>query len=188
ALANELLGKHQPDIFNQAIMEFGSKQCKPVSPDCQSCPLQTTCYAFTSGKVNTLPVKSKKTKIRKRFFHYILIREKDNFFIRQRKEKDIWTGLHDFPLIETAKPESSGAVITSEEWKSYFGERKSEITNISNEHRHILSHQHIHATFYEIRSDLKTFNEKKENWKKVNSESVKEFAVPRLIEEYLKQM
>lgn len=188
ALANELLGKHQPDIFNQAIMEFGSKQCKPVSPDCQSCPLQTTCYAFTSGKVNSLPVKSKKTKIRKRFFHYLVIREKDNFFIRQRKEKDIWTGLHDFPLIETAKPESSGTVITSEEWKSYFGERKSEITNISNEHRHILSHQHIHATFYEIRSDLKTFNEKKENWKKVNSESVKEFAVPRLIEEYLKQM
>lgn len=188
ALANDLLGKHPPDIFNQAIMEFGSRQCKPVSPDCSVCPLQATCYAYSNNVVDSLPVKSKKTKIRKRFFHYLVIREKDNFFIRQRKEKDIWTGLHDFPLIETSAAESEGKVMSSKEWKDQFGKRKSKLTNISKEYKHILSHQHIHATFYEISSDLKSFNEKEEDWKKVNSVTVKEFAVPRLIEEYLKQM
>lgn len=187
-LANELLGKHPPDIFNQAIMEFGSIQCKPVSPDCMSCPLQGSCFAFAHNKVNVLPVKSKKTKIRKRFFHYLVIREKDNFFIRQRKEKDIWTGLHDFPLIETETSLNEGKIMSSKEWKDRFKGLKSKVTNVSAEYKHILSHQHIHATFYEISADLKSFKEEEQNWKKVNSTSVKNFAVPRLIEEYLKQM
>ena len=56
ALANDLLGKHPPDIFNQAIMEFGSRQCKPVSPDCSVCPLQATCYAYSNNVVDSLPV------------------------------------------------------------------------------------------------------------------------------------
>ena len=188
ALANDLLGKHPPDIFNQAIMEFGSIQCKPVSPDCMSCPLQGTCFAFSHNKVNVLPVKSKKTKIRKRFFHYLVIREKDNFFIRQRKEKDIWTGLHDFPLIETETSLNEGKIMSSKEWKERFKGLRSKVTSVSTEYKHILSHQHIHATFYEISADLRSFNEEEQNWKKVNSTSVKNFAVPRLIEEYLKQM
>ncbi len=187
-LANRLLGNHPPDIFNQAIMEFGSKQCKPVSPDCSTCPLQVSCFAFENKMVASLPVKSKKTKIRKRFFHYLVIREKDNFFIRQRKEKDIWTGLHDFPLIETDIAISENKVMATKEWKSHFESKKSEVLKVSNEFKHILSHQHIHATFYEVRAELKLFKEEKQNWKKVNSTSVKEYAVPRLIEEYLKQM
>ena len=96
--------------------------------------------------------------------------------------------MHDFPLIETSAAESEGKVMSSKEWRDQFGKRKSKLTNISKEYIHILSHQHIHATFYEISSDLKSFNEKEEDWKKVNSVTVKEFAVPRLIEEYLKQM
>lgn len=187
-LANKLLGKHQPNVFNQAIMEFGSRQCKPSSPDCTSCPLQTTCFAFENEKVNELPVKSKKTGIRKRFFHYLVIREKDNFFIRQRREKDIWTGLHDFPLIETTSAISAGKIISTKEWKSHFGRNKTKVLRVSTEYKHILSHQHIYATFYEINAELNSFQEKSEQWKKVNTKSVKKFAVPRLIEEYLKTM
>ncbi|MBK8585178.1 MAG: A/G-specific adenine glycosylase [Bacteroidetes bacterium] len=187
-LANRLLGNHQPHTFNQAMMEFGSKQCKPVSPDCLNCPLQDTCFAFEKKIVSVLPVKSKKTKIRKRYFHYLVIREKDNFFIRQRTEKDIWIGLHDFPMIETETAISGNKVMSTKEWKTHFATKKSEVVRVSNEFKHILSHQHIHATFYEIKSDLKMFKEEKQHWKKVNSDTVKEFAVPRLIEEYLKQM
>ncbi|NDE64067.1 MAG: A/G-specific adenine glycosylase [Chlamydiae bacterium] len=42
-LANELIDKKQAGIFNQAMMEFGSLQCKPKNPVCIACPLQMTC-------------------------------------------------------------------------------------------------------------------------------------------------
>lgn len=187
-LANDLLGIHPPQLFNQAIMEFGSRQCKPVSPDCINCPLQTTCFAFENKVVNSLPIKSKKIKIRKRYFHYLVIREKGSFFVRQRKEKDIWTGLHDFPLIETTTAITKKKILACNQWKEHFENKKTELITISQEYKHILSHQHIHARFYEINADLKLFKENKQQWKKVNLKTVKEFAVPRLIEEFLKSM
>jgi len=36
-LANELLSKEQPGIYNQAIMDFGAIICKPSSPLCTAC-------------------------------------------------------------------------------------------------------------------------------------------------------
>ena len=33
-LANELLDKKQPGIYNQAIMDFGAVVCKPAAPLC----------------------------------------------------------------------------------------------------------------------------------------------------------
>ncbi|WWC61714.1 A/G-specific adenine glycosylase [Kwoniella dejecticola CBS 10117] len=32
--------------WNQALMELGSQVCKPVSPDCSACPLQSSCKAY----------------------------------------------------------------------------------------------------------------------------------------------
>jgi A/G-specific adenine glycosylase len=40
ALAGELLDRYNPALHNQAIMEFGALQCKPVSPNCAVCPVQ----------------------------------------------------------------------------------------------------------------------------------------------------
>jgi A/G-specific adenine glycosylase len=37
ALANELIPKDNPALFNQAIMEFGALQCVPKSPNCSEC-------------------------------------------------------------------------------------------------------------------------------------------------------
>ncbi|WVQ99230.1 A/G-specific adenine glycosylase [Kwoniella sp. CBS 9459] len=32
--------------WNQALMELGSQVCKPVSPDCAACPMQSACNAY----------------------------------------------------------------------------------------------------------------------------------------------
>ena len=39
ALADEMLDKKQPALYNQGIMDFGAIQCTPQSPDCLFCPL-----------------------------------------------------------------------------------------------------------------------------------------------------
>ncbi|MEI9933889.1 MAG: hypothetical protein WDM71_03360 [Ferruginibacter sp.] len=44
-LANELLNKKQPGIYNQALMDFGATICKPQLPLCEVCPLKSKCVA-----------------------------------------------------------------------------------------------------------------------------------------------
>ena len=102
-LANELIDKKHPGLFNQAIMEFGAIQCKPVNPECPVCPLNSMCFAYSKGRVNELPFKEKRTKVRDRYFNYIVLHHKDITAINKRVAKDIWTNLYDFPLIETDK-------------------------------------------------------------------------------------
>lgn len=103
-LANQLIDKEQPATYNQAIMDFGALQCKPKNPDCERCIFADSCLAFAQKKVAELPVKINKTKIRKRFFNYLVVFDKQQkTLLNKRLEKDIWQGLFEFPLVETTK-------------------------------------------------------------------------------------
>lgn len=102
-LASELIPHDNPALFNQAIMEFGALQCVPKNPDCGTCVLNSGCLALQKNKVNELPVKLKKTKVRNRYFNYLVFSDDNqNHIVRKRTEKGIWHNLYEFPLIETA--------------------------------------------------------------------------------------
>ena len=68
ALADELLERSVPALYNQAIMDFGSIQCVPSSPSWLFCPLSGSCVALHKGVVDALPRKQHKTKVTKRYF------------------------------------------------------------------------------------------------------------------------
>ena len=55
---NRLIDRKQPDIFNQAIMEFGALMCQP-KPNCLACPLQIKCLAYAKQITGRLPIKTK---------------------------------------------------------------------------------------------------------------------------------
>jgi len=100
--AMELIDVSEPGEFNQAVMEFGAIQCKPKKPSCTSCPFCSDCVAYNQNKINFLPVKTSKTKVINRFFSYLVISDKlNNFLMEKRIEKGIWQNLYQFPLIET---------------------------------------------------------------------------------------
>src|SRR6478736_1262977 len=112
ALAFELMPKDNPAQFNQAIMEFGALQCVPKNPNCAECVFNDSCLALQKKKVNQLPVKLKKTKVRNRYFNYIIgIDEKENTIIQKRTAKGIWHNLYEFPLIETEQVEDFENII-----------------------------------------------------------------------------
>lgn len=184
-LANELIDKKNPGLHNQALMEFGALQCKPANPDCSVCPLNTICYAFAKKVVADLPIKEKKTKVRNRYFNYMVFRYKGNIAIHKRTAKDIWINLHDFPLIETTKELSEEQLIKSPEWKKMLGKTKYSIKAISNPYKHILSHQKIYARFIEIdcKESLKSFLPK--DLLIIKEIEIQNFAVPRLVDLYL---
>ncbi len=150
-LAQKVLNAHNSGLHNQAIMEFGALQCVPRNPNCWECPLSSSCFAYTQNKVADLPYKSNQTKVRDRFFYYLVIQNKNRLYIKQRTEKDIWAGLYNFPLIESAKKISEKVLLNSKEFNSIMGNSVFLIEEISPLKKHKLSHQNIHYCFILIK-------------------------------------
>ncbi|MGI8893510.1 MAG: A/G-specific adenine glycosylase [Bacteroidia bacterium] len=175
-LALRYLDRKDPGTYNQAIMEFGARQCKPGIPDCNECPLQNDCQAFALGTIEKLPVKKKQVKVKVRNFNY-LISNKDKNFIRQRIEKDIWQNLYEFPLIETTEKLSD---IKLKE------ELNSEVS-LAAMYTHKLSHREINASFWIVK-DLKIeYLAKKKNYIKVDHDELNSYPVSRLMEKFIKE-
>ncbi|MDH5474409.1 MAG: A/G-specific adenine glycosylase [Cyclobacteriaceae bacterium] len=180
ALANVLIDHQNPDSYNQAIMEFGALQCIPKKPSCPICPLKNTCFAYLHQEQHTLPVKLKKTKIRNRFFYYLVITINNKIVMNARKGKDIWQGLYDFPVYESEKRVDIEKALTVllKDVNSYV------IDNISEEYKHILSHQHIYGRFIKINI---TNNDLELNRQSFSIEEIIELPKPILINNYLNQ-
>ena len=151
-LAFELMNKNNPALFNQAIMEFGALQCVPKSPNCLSCVLNSGCLALQKKKVNLLPVKSKKLKVRNRFFNYfVFLDEQEKTIIQKRSEKGIWHNLYEFPLIETESVEDFESISKQIQEQSFVENgivSMSELNTIPQVHK--LSHQHLHIKFWKV--------------------------------------
>lgn len=176
ALAFELMPKDNPALFNQAIMEFGALQCVPKSPNCGICIFNSSCAALQKKKVDLLPVKSKKLKVRNRFFNYLVVSDdNENTLIQKRTAKGIWHNLYEFPLIETDGPEDFDFIAAN--IKDEFFKNNS-VTSIEdcNEKNiiHKLSHQHLHIKFWKIRVDGTIENG-------IDSKTLKTFPFPIVI-------
>lgn len=141
-IADSLIPKDQPDLHNQAIMEFGSQQCTPVNPDCTVCVLNDSCRALINQTVSGRPVKEKKTKVRNRYFYYAVFMEKNKICVQKRTQSDIWQHLFEFPLFET-----DSALNEQELEQHYMETYQLQPEKISGEVKHILSHQRIITRF-----------------------------------------
>jgi A/G-specific adenine glycosylase len=151
ALAFELMPKDNPALFNQAIMEFGALQCVPKNPNCQVCPLNSGCLALQKKKVNQLPVKSKKLKVRNRYFNYLIFCDDDEKTrIQKRSDKGIWHNLYEFPLIETQH--EADLEFISEQMRENFDNEVVSIAEFHSKSRvHKLTHQHLHIRFWKVK-------------------------------------
>ena len=179
ALANELLDKESACDYNQGIMEFGSQQCKPVSPDCHICPLKESCFANQKQAITELPVKLKKLNKKKLYFDYFFIEYQGNTYIKKRNNKGIWQNLYDFPLVEKEKKMNEKRRL--DEVKKLLGVPFKAISTLK-EYKHILSHRIIFASFWSI----KTLSEPLlKNVKKIPLEDLDQYPIPRLIELFL---
>ena len=182
ALAQELMDVKQPGNFNQAMMEFGATVCKPAAPLCEACLFRMECVALQNASVGELPIKSKKTKIRSRYFNFlVMIDAHNNVLIERRKEGDIWTGLYQFPLLETTESISIETLLSAH---PFLKTGDFVIQKHSSETRHILSHQHLHARFIHLSVDTLPHAYFPEA-ESLSIEQLGEKALPRLITRYL---
>lgn len=156
-LAQEVLAKDNPALFNQAIMEFGALQCVPKNPDCNSCVLNSSCAGLQYKRVNELPVKNKKIKISKRYLNYLVLKDVEGKMIVQKREgKGIWENLYEFPLIETKAQLSDSETISQIENLDFFEHKPKEIIVLNPDIIvHKLSHQHLFIRFFELQFETK---------------------------------
>lgn len=155
-LAQEVLLKDNPAIFNQAIMEFGALQCVPKNPDCESCVLSNSCAALQYNKVAQLPVKSKKAKVTPKYFNYLILKDiTDKFIVQKREGKGIWENLYEFPLFETTELMAPEVIEKQLIQMDFFGQKAKEIILLNSEIiKHKLSHQHLFIRFFLMEFDV----------------------------------
>lgn len=177
-LANDVLAKQHPGDHNQALMELGATVCSPTNPNCDCCPLKVSCKAYAENLQSELPVRSKKIKVRDRFFYYSIFVCDDEVLISRRSSGDIWQGLYEFPLVETDSKINGSEIVEKLDLSS-----KDVVLNISSEFRHILSHQRIFAKFVLIKSG----SFEPSYYRRIKLQELQNFAFPRLINRYLEK-
>jgi len=152
-LAAELLPKGEANLFNQAIMEFGALQCVPKNPNCTLCIFKHSCAALQKKKVATLPIKSKKIKVKTRFFSYLVFRdEANNTIIEKRTQKGIWHNLYEFPLIETDHEITNFQLEELLQKQPLADNKMLSISRFNSDLIvHKLTHQHLNIHFWEVK-------------------------------------
>lgn len=178
AYAAELLPKNEPDTFNQAIMELGALVCTPKNPDCENCPVSANCIAREKKTYTTLPVKEKKTKVTKKYFHFLYSSSTTNIPLVKRTGKGIWQNMYQFPLIETKTAGSLNQI--KKEALSKWGMKISDKKPIQ-QYDHKLSHQHIKVSFWKVDVEKKT----DEITEKVTIDDLQNYPLPRVITRFL---
>lgn len=183
-LANTLLDKKEPGLFNQAIMDFGAVLCKPVSPICGQCPFKKTCVAFAEGKVAQLPVKQKKIAIKNRWFYYFIPSFRGKVPVLTRTAKDIWQGLTEFPLLEVSSEQPLKALLKQAEKNGLLPKDGYKLEMVSPLFRQTLSHQLIAGQFISVQLKKKPALAAK--WKWVDQNELTAEAFPQFINQYLR--
>ncbi len=158
-LAEELLDRERPRLFNSAIMELGALHCVPTAPDCHTCPLNRWCKALANNTVELLPVRKPRPKVRDRYLEYTIYISPDNkTLIHQRKGNDIWKHLWEFvetTSVDSLKNDNIDNLRPNQHPRAPKGDNSTQ--NYTTVHHstqplainltHVLSHQKLHARF-----------------------------------------
>ncbi|MGD9993590.1 MAG: A/G-specific adenine glycosylase [Salinivirgaceae bacterium] len=183
-LVEQLLPLKNCGDFNQALMDFGAMVCTPRQASCSLCPLASQCQAKLNGTVDERPVKSTITKVRQRYFVYVLLTDGKKFLIQKRAKEDIWKGLYELPLFELEKSMEVDAFLNLPEVKASLPKEPLVFLDGFEPALHKLSHQTIYSKFLLFGlAHLPKIN----GYKSILISNIGDYAFPKLIERYLNE-
>ncbi len=104
--ATAILHHGRPGDFNQAMMEFGARICRPRMPCCDECPVTGYCGAFQTGRQSELPVRVQRTPKPLRHVAMGIVRRREKILITRRASEGLLGGLWEFPGGGVGKAES----------------------------------------------------------------------------------
>ena len=131
------------DDFNQALMDLGSSLCSRSKPQCQQCPLNTSCKAYKSNLTKCYPTpKAKTIKPEKSTYLLMIMPEMNKILLEQRPQQGIWGGLWSFPQCQTL--DDIHYWLDNKQFKT-MGEME-----FYPEFRHSFTHFHLNITAVKI--------------------------------------
>lgn len=181
-LAEALLDKKEPGLYNQAIMDFGAVICKPQLPLCDQCVQRKQCEAFKHDMVSQLPVKEKKIAKRTRWFYYFVVEWNQRIYIHKRVSKDIWENLYEFKLLEQDEPAPADAGYVNRMAKDFLG-ADAVVQYVSKEYKQQLSHQTIIGRFIYLHSSARP--QALEDYEPVSKGDLRNYPFPSFINNFL---
>ncbi len=97
-VADAFLNPAEPSRHNQAVMELGATICTPKDPQCARCPLAKWCQAHQKGLARELPIKLRKTVIRRVQRSLLVVIKNGNILLWQRPpDAAILSGFWELP-------------------------------------------------------------------------------------------
>lgn len=183
-LAEDLLEKANPGTYNQAIMDFGATVCKPALPLCSGCPLQRTCNAYATGRVNLLPIKEKALTRKIRWFTYFVFTCNGQTLVRKRTGKDIWQNLYEYYLVETADNPKWDTQLAAQVLQSQLNIPTNLTIQIQPAAPQQLTHQQIKGWFIPVQLTDIPANLTGEGFEWLPAASVAQLPFPRFINQH----
>ena len=144
----QIMPKTQAGSFNQALMELGATVCVPNgAPLCEQCPWHELCKARITGRIDSLPVKSKAKARRIEPRTVLVIKAEDKVLLHKRENKGLLAGLYEFPNVE--------GHLSEDEIVNYVKEKGLSPIRVKKlcDAKHIFSHIEWQMTGYAVQID-----------------------------------
>lgn len=153
--------KKRFDDYTQAMMDFGATLCTRSKPNCQICPVNSTCRAYLENTTKLLPTpKPKKALPVKHRWLLHIENDRGEMFIEKRPPTGIWGSLWSLP--EAPYPlEDKDIIHFCREHLSL----ECEIDSHKTSFKHTFSHYHLilHPIKLNYLSSLPAIKESKES-------------------------
>lgn len=107
ALAEYYTPQSDNRIYAQGLLDLGATVCKPRTPDCQVCPLQSHCIAYQTDRTAELPLKKPRATLPSRKGNFLLSITDAGVLLEQRSASGIWPRLWSLPEIAGEVPDSA---------------------------------------------------------------------------------
>lgn len=108
AHAGELVPRHAPGDFNQALMELGATVCRPRRADCEACPIQSSCRAYAAGTVDELPIMAKRKAPKPVRLLAAVLWRGEALLVGQREADGLFGGMWEPPMVPDGESAEAG--------------------------------------------------------------------------------
>ena len=107
--ADDLLDPNAPGFFNQAMMELGATVCRPQSPTCLVCPVNSFCEAFHTARQAEFPYRRETKPVPEHHLAVGVIYKNNEVLLTQRQLDGLLGGLWEFPGGQLTEGETAEA-------------------------------------------------------------------------------
>ena len=150
-IGNKLVIGYDSAKINQGIMDFANAICLPVHPQCDVCPMQCYCKAYSTNKQEVLPINIK--KVNKKSISYITgIVVYDDEVMLIKNKNGLLENMYLLPQYEVESPYS---FIGS--FKEEYG-IELEVLSHLKDFKHVFTHRTWHMHVYVFRADKRSID------------------------------